>query len=512
MSTLANWRSGGKRWAARIMAIMVITAIAAGMFGCEVDSPFDPSRTGYFEHTPTLIPVLDRLDVIERDVDYLARATPVQPEDLMPRPLEYVLYPGDIVVVQIFELFSPGQWHAIERQIDASGNYRVPELGDVRAAGLTPQQFQERLEQLLHERVIRNPQVDVVVVRGGGLRYTIYGFLATPGMFTLQNPDLRLLEALAIAGGVPQSVDWIYVIRRVPLTDELAPQYGEGIDGRRPQEDQAPTSVEDLIRQLEQRDEGDGAVRPGMLQQDTDQQPPVIDIDELEPVRIDEQPPVDVDEIGRGEPRAGDASGEDTFIYDEERGEWVRVRGTGPVRGPLPQGIGQLPGEPPMVLERIIRVDYRALMQGASSQNIVIRPNDLIYVHGPRPGNVYVDGEVIRPGVYNIPATGQLTLSRLFAATGGLSPIAIPSRVDLIRRVGPNTEAVVRVDLAAIRQRTEPDIVLKPDDHIIVGTTWYATPLAVIRNGFRATYGFGFLLDRNFGNDVFGAPPDSRFD
>jgi hypothetical protein len=23
------------------------------------------------------------------------------------------------------------------------------------------------------------------------------------------------------------------------------------------------------------------------------------------------------------------------------------------------------------------------------------------------------------------------------------------------------------------------------------------------------TYGFGFLLDRNFGNDVFGAPPFS---
>jgi len=25
------------------------------------------------------------------------------------------------------------------------------------------------------------------------------------------------------------------------------------------------------------------------------------------------------------------------------------------------------------------------------------------------------------------------------------------------------------------------------------------------------TYGFGFLLDRNFGNDVFGAPPTNQF-
>jgi hypothetical protein len=43
-----------------------------------------------------------------------------------------------------------------------------------------------------------------------------------------------------------------------------------------------------------------------------------------------------------------------------------------------------------------------------------------------------------------------------------------------------------------------------------VGTSFWATPLAVIRGGFRASYGFGFLLDRNFGNDVFGAPPSDR--
>ncbi len=72
-----------------------------------------------------------------------------------------------------------------------------------------------------------------------------------------------------------------------------------------------------------------------------------------------------------------------------------------------------------------------------------------------------------------------------------------------------NREATIRLNLAAIRQKTEPDLYLKPDDHVIIGTSWLAPWLAVIRNGFRATYGFGFLLDRNFGNDVFGAPPSN---
>ena len=113
-------------------------------------------------------------------------------------------------------------------------------------------------------------------------------------------------------------------------------------------------------------------------------------------------------------------------------------------------------------------------------------------------------GEVGRIGVNTLPASGTLTLSRAISAAGGLGPIAVPERVDLTRRVGPNREATIRLNLAAIRQRTEPDVVLRPDDHIIIGTTFWATPLAVVRNGFRVTYGFGAIFDRNFADDVLG--------
>ncbi len=163
------------------------------------------------------------------------------------------------------------------------------------------------------------------------------------------------------------------------------------------------------------------------------------------------------------------------------------------------------------MLERVIEIPYERLKAGDSGYNLVVRPKDRIHVVGPQPGVVYISGEVARPGVYTLPTDGtRLTLSRLVAAAGDLGSIAIPERVDLTRMVGPNREATLRLDLAAIRRRTEPDVYIKPNDHVIIGTSWLATPLAVIRNGFRATYGFGFLLDRNFGNDVFGAPPVNR--
>ena len=63
-------------------------------------------------------------------------------------------------------------------------------------------------------------------------------------------------------------------------------------------------------------------------------------------------------------------------------------------------------------------------------------PDTFSNVREPPIGVVYVDGEILRPGVYNLPASGRLTLSRLVAAAGGLGSLAIPERVDLTRVVG----------------------------------------------------------------------------
>jgi polysaccharide biosynthesis/export protein len=116
-----------------------------------------------------------------------------------------------------------------------------------------------------------------------------------------------------------------------------------------------------------------------------------------------------------------------------------------------------------------------------------------------------IGGQVARPGVYGIPTTGGLTLmSAIRGAAGGYSSIAIPERIDLTRRIGKDREATIMLDGAAIAHREQPDIFLKPNDQVIVGTNFWALPLAIIRNGFRSSYGFGFVLDRNLSNDLLG--------
>ena len=262
------------------------------------------------------------------------------------------------------------------------------------------------------------------------------------------------------------------------------------------------------------------------------QAPPLVDIDTLEPISVTDAPKVNAQNATQQTPASQLSNEGDSFIFDVNSQQWVRLRGTNIPKQPeiisdptqttatgsaitgdaakLSDGSSVKVKDPRSIFKtRIIEVDYDRLVRGDPSQNVVVRPGDEIYLQFPPIGVVYIDGEISRPGVFQLPSYGRLTLSRLVAAAGGLTEIAIPERVDLVRRLPGGREAAIRVNLGAIRNMSEPDIILKKDDHIIIGTNFWATPLAVFRNGLRMTYGFGFLLDRNWGNDVFGPPPDN---
>lgn len=150
-----------------------------------------------------------------------------------------------------------------------------------------------------------------------------------------------------------------------------------------------------------------------------------------------------------------------------------------------------------MIGQRVIRIPIAALREGNPKYNIVVRPGDVINVPPADQGLFYIMGHVNKPGVYNI--NGQkITLKMAVAAAGNLDALAIPRRCELIRRIGPDQEVNVQVNLQAIFDGTQPDIFLKPNDLVNVGTDFLAPFLAVTRNAYRASYGFGFVYDRNY--------------
>jgi hypothetical protein len=153
--------------------------------------------------------------------------------------------------------------------------------------------------------------------------------------------------------------------------------------------------------------------------------------------------------------------------------------------------------------QRIIRVPIDQLRQyGELKYNIVIRPGDMIVVPDPTSGVYYFGGHVLRPGVFSL--SGQdVTLKQGWIAAGGADDLSFPNRAEVVRRIGSNREVCVRINLAKILALQQPDIYLKPNDVVYVGTHFIAPFLAAIRNSFRITYGFGFLYDRNFFNQNF---------
>jgi len=535
--------------------------------GCDYDSWMDPSRTGYFEHTPTSIPILRKIDVIEVEQDAFATeiGAPVA-ADLIPGNSEYVFAAGDGIEVQINDLFQVDKAEQFRRTVDQSGKILLPIVGSIEVAGKSQSELVAAIEAKL-KPIIRDPRVDVTIVEGRAFTFTVDGQVRNSGVYALQRPDFDIEQAVALAGGANEGARRIRIVRTlITSADDAAAVDAQPAQGSTPSAGPAPSapaagavpatvpatgpgessapSVDDLLKQI-QPPAATAPTEPSAPAPAPASAPPaaspgalrspamVVDVDQLEAPKVAETSVVQTVQDVQAPPASVPAT-ESRYVFDTQKQEWVYVSAGS--AGPASPDVGlSTPNSPDGAITgpaafaseahplkkgkdfrlpngkrtRVILVDWAKLQQGDLTQNVLVRPGDKIHVESDI-GVVYIDGEIARPGVYNLPPIGELTLSRLVSAAGGLGQIAIPQRVDLIRKIAPDREAAIRVNLAAIRNKAEPDIVMRADDHIIIGTNFFATPLAVIRNGFRMTYGFGFLIDRNFGNDVFGPPPYSQ--
>jgi hypothetical protein len=149
--------------------------------------------------------------------------------------------------------------------------------------------------------------------------------------------------------------------------------------------------------------------------------------------------------------------------------------------------------------QRVIRIPADKIRHGDPNYNIVVRHQDWIQLDPGQIGLFYIAGHVLREGTYSLNGE-EITLTQAIVSAGGLDQIAWPTRCEIRRRLDGNREEITQWDLSRIMASQDPDLYIKKDDVIRVGTHAVAPLLATIRNSFRLTYGFGFVYDRNFGD------------
>jgi protein involved in polysaccharide export with SLBB domain len=403
------------------------------------------------------------------------------------------------------------------------------------------------------------PQIAVTVTNSRQRVYSIIGAVNRPGTYSIPGGEFRLLDAIALPGDLNvlsnSTTEYVYIIRApksaaavtapaktgvIPTADPTVPTNPK--NSTTPETSPSLKALEDLEKSLEApkpatepgtkpstnpsttpgallpssdkqvvqatnmntgaalalatspdlerelnaiAEQGKGTAKPTTPETPVTTTTVVPEAAATQPVLPATMPTIDVKEL---EAIAAGTQPNTNHVFVD--GKWTAVKTT----NGQTQVVVAAPSEENA---RVIRVPIAKLREGQTKYNIVIKPGDIIHYPSLEAAEFYIMGHVTRPGVYTL--TGRkVTLRQAIAAAGNLDGLAIPRRCELVRRIGNDQEAIVQVNLQKIFNGEQPDIFLKANDTINVGTDMLAPFLAVTRNAYRATYGWGTVYDRNY--------------
>lgn len=511
--------------------IVFLTAIPIllSMGGCYNDI-LDPTQIGRFEPTPMVNVILDTLGVADEPSPTYEGAEEPRPEDLVEYEQDYVLGPGDVVRISIFELYQIGQAYVNQYIITETGRISIPDVGIVSAEGLTEARLEQEIADILSPNIIKNPSVTVTLLQSQSRYFSIVGQgVAQSARYEMPRYPIRLTDAIAYAGGIGDfNVSYAYISRDVRQQDVMYQNGRDSIDmetvepGQKSLEEELLEIItpSDRRRQhgilitsaeMATRQELEALAAPEGIESPSGEEPTTPrEIEELLP---QQQPARRIEwifEDGKWKPI--EVGGEPAEPLTPERDILEPIE---PSPGRVPENIPSDFGLADLgrieTVTRVIKIPVDRLLAGDPRFNIIIRPGDRITVPRDIVGEFWIGGNVNAPNSYAL--TGRkITLKQAIVNASGLNQIAQPKKVEVIRRLGKNKagltqEEIVMVDLDKIAKGLQPDFFIKPFDYINVGTSGTSRWLAQLRNAFRATYGFGFIYDRNFAAFDFDGDP-----
>jgi polysaccharide export outer membrane protein len=121
---------------------------------------------------------------------------------------EYKIGPKDLLEITVFERPELSQ----TVRVSEDGSISLP-FGNIRAEGLTKEELEKKLAQVLDEKWLKNPRVTVFIREYQSQRVSVIGAVGKPGIYELIG-RVSLLEIISQAGGLTdRASSELYVLR-----------------------------------------------------------------------------------------------------------------------------------------------------------------------------------------------------------------------------------------------------------------------------------------------------------
>ena len=121
-----------------------------------------------------------------------------------------------------------------------------------------------------------------------------------------------------------------------------------------------------------------------------------------------------------------------------------------------------------------IAIDLDRLVYAADpALNVVVAPNDIIYVPAVEKVRIFVSGAVRKPGLYEVPRHEPVTLLKAITLAGGTTDRAAEKKIQIMRTEEDGSRVTLVVNLKQIKRGKAEDPILHPDDIVLIPEAFF---------------------------------------
>jgi polysaccharide export outer membrane protein len=142
---------------------------------------------------------------------------------------DYKVGPEDLLEISVFE---DEKLNKIVR-VSSQGNISLPLLGILKIKGLTANELEKEIRDLLAERYFQDPHISVFIKEYRNQRISVIGAVEKPGVYDVTGQK-AILDILAMAGGLKEDAGQLLFLIRPPKFEDETTKVKKDSDDQPP--------------------------------------------------------------------------------------------------------------------------------------------------------------------------------------------------------------------------------------------------------------------------------------